>query len=231
MEIKKSHKADLEHRRPWMFAAGFVITVLAFVVALNWHISVGNEEDDWEEDLFMDLDLKKKDEDLIAAAEKKKPKEEVIKNPEKLNKVEEVTEAPPDVFEPIITEQKEEDKNLEEEKENEPINENPDDPEVLRIVEELPQFPGGMVEYMKWLTKNLRYPPAALSRKIQGRVMVSFIVEKDGSVTNFKLEQRANTFLDNEALRVLSKMPNWTPGKENGKVCRSKVAVPVVFAI
>ena len=119
---------------------------------------------------------------------------------------------------------------LEEEKE-EPINQNADDPETLRMVQELPMYPGGMVEFMKWLTKNLNYPKYALRNKIQGKVMISFIVNTDGTISDIKVVKRAHALLDAEALRVARLMPKWEPGKDHGKVCRSMVAIPIVFEI
>ena len=123
-----------------------------------------------------------------------------------------------------------EDDLLEEEK-DEPINQNDDDPETLRIVQELPQYPGGMTEFVKWLTKNLKYPTAALRSKIEGKVMISFIVNTDGTISDIKVVKNAHRLLDAEALRVAKLMPKWEPGKDHGKVCRTMVAIPIVFEI
>ena len=104
-------------------------------------------------------------------------------------------------------------------------------PKEERIVEQLPEFPGGMVEFMKWLTRNLRYPPMAQRQRIEGKVVVSFIVNKDGSIANVKLEKSADPDLDREALRVIRMMPKWKPGIENNKPCRTMFAIPVVFKL
>ena len=84
---------------------------------------------------------------------------------------------------------------------------------------------------MQWLTKNLKYPPAAQKNKIQGTVVVSFIVNKDGSVANVRVSTSVDPLLDNEALRVMKMMPKWKPGIDKNKVCRTMIAVPVVFAL
>lgn len=105
------------------------------------------------------------------------------------------------------------------------------DSTVLRTVEKLPEFPGGMVEFMKWLTRSLRYPAMAQQKKIQGKVVVSFIVNKDGSIANPKVEKSVDPYLDREALRVVKMMPRWTPGLMNEKPCRTMVAIPVVFRL
>lgn len=101
----------------------------------------------------------------------------------------------------------------------------------LRIVEELPEFPGGMTEFMKWLTNALRYPQRSKQLKQQGTVVVSFVIEKDGSVTNINFVKQTHTALDAEVLRVLRIMPKWTPAKQHGKPCRAVIAVPFVFAM
>lgn len=178
----------------------------------------------------MDLNLKLNDQrDMISAAEKKTRHEEQA---EKLNKVDNLTEIPPKILEVVkfTPDDMDEDDLLEEEK-DEPINQNDDDPETLRIVQELPQYPGGMTEFVKWLTKNLKYPTAALRSKIEGKVMISFIVNTDGTISDIKVVKNAHRLLDAEALRVAKLMPKWEPGKDHGKVCRTMVAIPIVFEI
>lgn len=231
MEVKKSHKADLEHLRPWMFLAGIVITCLAFFLILEVKILADNIHfDDSDDDIAMDLNMKPKDErDLISAAEKKIEKQKT--EAEKLNKVDEATEMPPEVMDKIQFQPTEMEEELEEKEEDEPINLNDDDPETLRMVRELPEFPGGMVEFMKWLTKNLRYPPQALNSRVKGKVWISFIVNTDGSLSNINVDKPAHRLLNDEALRVARLMPNWKPGKDHGKICRTKVAIPIVFEL
>lgn len=102
---------------------------------------------------------------------------------------------------------------------------------VLTTVEKLPEFPGGIVEFMKWLTANLRYPELAQKNKIQGKVVVSFIVNKDGSISSPKIQKSVDPMLDNEALRVIKRMPHWKPGIMDAKPCRTMFAIPVVFKI
>ncbi len=101
----------------------------------------------------------------------------------------------------------------------------------FRIVQQMPEFPGGGSAFIQWLTRQLRYPPLAQSQRIQGRVVVSFIVNKDGSIADIKLEKSVNALLDREALRVIRMMPRWKPGVHNNQPCRTMVAVPVVFKI
>lgn len=106
-----------------------------------------------------------------------------------------------------------------------------DKPLDFRIVESLPQFPGGAVEFMKWLTRNLRYPLSAERQKIEGRVVLQFVVERDGSISGLKVVEPAHPYLDREAMRVLRTMPKWKPGVQNDRPCRTMVSIPVVFRL
>ena len=228
MEEKKSYRADLEHRRPMFFVASFVGVTLLFVAVLFIpYRNLADMLDEAFDDYAMDLDIKPEKDDMISAAlpqQKEQPKVA-----EKLNKVEETTE--PMMEELTLPAPQEKQENVEETQEEPPINLNGDDEEVLKIVEELPQYPGGMVEFMKWLTATLKYPDQALKRRIQGKVIVSFIVNKDGTLSDIKLTKSVNKLLDEEALRVARMMPNWKPGVDQGKPCRTMIAIPIIFEI
>ena len=104
-----------------------------------------------------------------------------------------------------------------------------DEPVDFRVVEDLPQFPGGASEFMKWLTKNLKYPASAQQQKVKGKVVAQFIVNQDGSVSDLELVQHLDAACDREVLRVLRMMPKWQAGVMNAKPCRTKVCIPVVF--
>ena len=180
------------------------------------------------DDYSMDLDFKaNSQDDMISAA---LPKEEKIeKESNQLNKVDETQELAPEDIDPVKKQEEEKQEEQQEEEKEEPINLN--DAETLKIVEQLPEYPGGMVEFMKWLTVMLKYPDAALKRKIEGKVMVSFIVNVDGSVSDIKIVQGAHKLLDDEALRVVRLMPKWKPGLEGGRPCRTMISIPIVFEI
>lgn len=111
------------------------------------------------------------------------------------------------------------------------IESNAGESKVFSSVEELPSFPGGQGAFIKYLNKTLSYPPYAKNRKIQGRVLVQFIVEKSGAITNISVAESANPVIDNEAMRVIYRMPKWRPGKERGKVVRVKVMIPIIFKL
>ena len=102
---------------------------------------------------------------------------------------------------------------------------------VYDMVEELPAYPGGMEELMKFLQEHVKYPKAAQDKGTQGRVLVQFVVEKDGSITNVNVVRSVSPELDAEALRVVKAMPNWTPGKHKGEAVRVKFTIPIVFRL
>lgn len=99
------------------------------------------------------------------------------------------------------------------------------------VVEQMPQFPGGMKELMTFLSQNVRYPEAAHKAGQQGRVIANFVVEKDGSITEACVVKSVSPELDAEALRVISSMPNWIPGMQNGEAVRVKYTVPITFRL
>ena len=99
------------------------------------------------------------------------------------------------------------------------------------VVEKMPEFPGGSVELMKFLSTNLKYPASALKDSIQGRVVATFIVEKDGSTSNVMVVKHVSDDLDAEAVRVIELMPKWIPGMQKGEAVRVKYTVPVTFRL
>lgn len=99
------------------------------------------------------------------------------------------------------------------------------------VVEQMPEFPGGQIAMLDFLSKNIRYPEAAHKAGIQGRVVATFVVEKDGSISNAKVMRSIDPLLDAEALRVINSMPNWIPGKQDGKPVAVKYTVPVSFKL
>ena len=105
------------------------------------------------------------------------------------------------------------------------------DEPIFQVVEEMPKFPGGMAEAMTFLAKNINYPVAAQQAKIEGRVIVQFVVERDGSVSDVKVMRGVSPELDAEAIRVVSMMPKWIPGKQRGKAVAVKYTMPIMFRL
>ena len=102
---------------------------------------------------------------------------------------------------------------------------------VFEVVEEMPDFPGGMKALMEYLSQNIKYPAEAHAKGIQGRVIVSFIVKKDGSISDIKVVRSVDPYLDKEAERVIAAMPAWKPGKQRGQAVNVRFTVPVAFRL
>ncbi len=102
---------------------------------------------------------------------------------------------------------------------------------VFDVVEQMPQFPGGNAALFEYLSKHIKYPVIAEENGIQGRVIVTFVVERDGSITDVKVVKSVDPSLDKEAQRVVKSMPHWIPGKQNGAAVRVKYTVPVTFRL
>lgn len=102
---------------------------------------------------------------------------------------------------------------------------------VFDVVEEMPSFPGGNAALMSYLNSNTKYPVVAQENGVHGRVIISFVVERDGSISDVKVARSVDPSLDREAQRVVKSMPRWTPGKQNGQTVRVKYTVPVVFRL
>ena len=230
MEVKKSRGADLENLRVQGFLLGLIVVLAAMFVALEWNSTDSGwaffeADDDLEAE--MELSPLKRDKDEIPMM---LPQEQKVEQPksEQLNLVDDDVEL---TFEPEPVERPED---LKDQKDAD----DQDKPEVVdmynepvdfRVVEDLPQFPGGASEFMKWLTRNLKYPVSAQNKKIKGRVVAQFIVNTDGSVSDLELTEHLEAACDREVLRVLRMMPKWQAGVMNAKPCRTKVCIPIVF--
>lgn len=238
MEIKKNKKADLERGRTRRYMLSLAIAVAAFFFVLEYESGTEKDDlDDFEETVEeLDLSTLKHEEERIALALKEKPKPapdkvEVVDKIDDLNRME--------MPEDRIDEEKGKDNDNNEKKdslEKDPLLANASNaldanPRNFRVVEDLPQFPGGAVELMKWLTKNLRYPQQAQKKKIEGKVIVQFIVTADGSMSNLQIIKKLEASCDNETMRVMRMMPKWKPGVQDGKPCRTMVCIPIVFKL
>jgi len=102
---------------------------------------------------------------------------------------------------------------------------------VFTAVEQVPEFPGGLSAFEEFLSKNIRYPQEARDKNVQGRVIISFIVEDDGTLTNFKVSRSVGSGTDEEAVRVLAMSPKWSPGLQNGHKVRVAYSVPINFTL
>ena len=114
---------------------------------------------------------------------------------------------------------------------NEPVKPKEEENKVFEVVEQMPSFPGGTTALMQYLSKNTKYPPVAEENCIQGRVDCSFVIERDGSVSDVRIIKSVDPSLDKEAIRVVSSMPKWIPGRQNGQMVRVKYNLPVTFRL
>lgn len=237
-ELKKSKKANLDDKRWKGFLLGLTVACSIFFVAMEYTTRPPRADDDMEvdEDFLeaLELKLKKDRDDMISVSSPKPPPpavtEKVREAEMKSVVAEKIAPDPGDMEASAGDAVKKEDA----EKDvvpAVPLLKN-DDPLSFRIVQQIPEFPGGMAAFTQWLTHNLKYPPVAQQQRIEGKVIVSFIINKDGSASELKIEQSANNpYLDQEVLRVMARMPKWKPGIENDKPCRTMMAVPIIFAI
>ena len=232
MEVKKSSRADLDRRSRQNFMLSIVVVLAALFVALEYDY-VGSDDGldaDALDDIINELDLDKLKEEEERIPLITKPVALVPKTIEQLNVVEEEPEELND--DELMPDGADiEDKTTDEDEVRPDINKEELDAMDRQVVEQLPEFPGGAVALMKWLTKNLRYPDAARRRKLQGRVVTQFIVNADGSLSDLKVVEPVDPQLDREALRVLRMMPAWKAGNQDGKPCRTMVCIPIVFKL
>lgn len=173
---------------------------------------------------------------------KKRQVNQVLQAEEKPDEIEpEIEEPPAVVIEPPIVEEIIEEENIDEPP---PPDVTPPDPppiaeeEVIAVVEEIvefpdveAEFPGGPAAMMKWINENVDYPQTSIEMNEQGRVFLSFVVEKDGGITNVAIERGVSPDLDREAKRVVRKMPKWNAGEASGRKVRARCRLPINFQL
>ena len=227
MEIKKSPKADLEGKKTTGVLIGLVLILAAMFVAFEWT----------ERDVVITADSGIQEvafeEEMVPITEQEEPKQ--APPPPEAPKVEEVLQiADNDANVEETTIQSNEDKGEAVEIKYVPAvveEEEVEEQQIFQVVEEMPEFPGGMAECMKFLAKNIKYPAIAQENGVQGRVIVQFVVNKDGTIVDPVVVRSVDPYLDKEALRVIKAMPKWKPGKQRGKAVRVKYTVPVTFRL
>jgi len=227
MEIKKSEKADLERGKGTSLLIGFVVALSVMFVALEW--TQREVEDNSEIYTVSDISL---DQEIIPITlpEKKTvpPPPAAVTQAEIIKIVEDDADIEEDVMASVEDQVEWFDLDEVDVIELEP---EPDEDEVFMVVEDSPEFPGGIEALLKYLKDNIKYPSICRENNIQGRVIVSFVVNKDGKIVDPEVVKGVNPQLDKEALRVIAGMPSWKPGKQRGKAVRVKYSVPVNFRL
>ena len=227
MEVKKSPKADLESKKTSNLLIGAILTLSVLFVGFEW-----SERD---KKVTTDTGLTEVvfEEEIIPITEQEQPKQ--APPPPEAPKVEEVLEImdnDSEVEESTI--QASDDTQAAVEVKYTPVEveeEEVEEQQIFQVVEEMPEFPGGMGECMKFLGKNIKYPTISQENGVQGRVIIQFVVNKDGSIVDAQVARGVDPYLDKEALRVVGLMPKWSPGKQRGKAVRSQFILPVMFRL
>jgi|TARA_B100000768_G_scaffold115193_1_gene106617 protein TonB len=216
MEPKKNPDISLEKKKGLFFQIGLVITLVIVLGAFEWRsydkvaYNLGQLNlDDLEEEI---IPITKQE---VKPPPPPPPPPEVI----------EIVEDDVEIEDEIEIEDTESDEDVEIEIEEE------DDEEFFMVVENMPEFPGGDLGLMKYIQKNVKYPAIAKEYNITGKVYVSFIVDKKGSVTNVKIVRGVDKNLDAEAMRVVKSLPKYKPGKQRGKSVRVMFTIPINFTL
>ena len=230
MEIKKSPKADLERKNSLWFFIALGINISIFVALLECspsepEVSVENFEKSMQS-LVQTTEMIPAEKAAPAVVERKIIEEDVVS--EELETVEnDEVVGEMKLSENIVQDTM---KVPEKEEIKRPLERN-DVVTDLKLLDEIPSYPGGMSQFVKWLTSNLKYPENARKNKLQGVVLATFVIEKDGNISNLKIARALHKECDDEVLRVLKKMNKWTPGKRNGETCRTLFCIPVEFKL
>ncbi len=227
MEIKKSEKANLENKKFTWVLIGLIVVLAAHFVAFEWT----QYEQEFTGEIVDAGDIVLEEEIVpITMPEKKTvpPPPQAVTQAEVLNIVDDEAE----IEETTIVSADDQAEFVEIKDDVPIVVEEPEEEEqIFQVVEERPQFPGGDAELMKYLQKNIKYPSICQEQGIQGRVIVQFVVNTDGSIVDAQVIKPVNPYLDKEALRVISTMPKWIPGKQRGKAVRVRFTVPVTFRL
>lgn len=225
MDIKKSSKASLEDKKIIYTLMGFIVALSLIYIAFEWTKK--------EVNIYENVSLEVAPEEEIeivqtAEALPPPPAPEVPEVIEVLNVVED------DVETAEIVIDTEDDKNKQvviQPPVTSPVIVEEADEVIFMVVESMPEFPGGDAALFKYLGDNIKYPVIAQESGIQGRVICQFVVNRDGSIVDIEVVRSVDKSLDAEAVRVISKMPKWTPGKQRGKTVRVKYTLPVNFRL
>lgn len=226
MEVKKSPKANLEKDVFLSVLFGLLVALSVVFVALQWHSKRDNSLAE-----LTKLDIADIDEALLVQDEQQPEEPEPEPEPQQTIEVQ-----LPEEFKVVDNSAEVQKLKLTSADENKPLPPPPpprsdeeDADQIFEIVEVNPQFTDG--DLNKWLSKHIQYPEIAAENGIQGRVVVRFVVERDGSVAQVSIARGVDPALDKEAVRVVKSMPKWKPGMQQGKAVRARYTLPVLFRL
>lgn len=230
MEVKKSPKADLEKGKTMSVLMGFIVGLAVLFVGFEW-----STKD------VMVVDETEQVQDVIAEEEIEITRQENTPPPPPPPAAPAVAEVLTVVDDDVeladveIASSEDDASAAQAETYVAPVVEEEEEEEaaqqIFTVVEKQPEFPGGMAELMKFLAKSIKYPVIAQENGIQGRVVCSFVVNRDGSIVDIQVMRGVDPSLDKEAVRVIGTMPKWKPGEQRGKPVRVRFILPVQFRL
>ncbi len=228
MEVKKSPKVDLESKRNVYFMIGLVVSLGIILLAFEWTAKPSKA------DSLGSINASDVEEEIIPITREQEIKPPPPPPPPKVIEVLNIVDDKADIDDDLMIEDSEADDNTlinvapvvsakEEEEEEEA--------QVFFIVEDMPEFPGGEMALRTYIANQIKYPVIAQENGIQGKVYVTFVVGKDGSVSNASIARGVDPSIDKEALRVINTLPKWKPGKQRGKAVNVSYTVPINFQL
>lgn len=227
MEVKKSPKVDLESKRNVYFMIGLVVSLGIMLLAFEWTAKPAKA------DSLGEVNAANVEEEIIPITREQEIKPPPPPPPPKVVEVLNIVDDDVDIDDELHIDTEADDRTLitvapvisakkEEEEEEQ---------QVFFIVEDMPEFPGGEMALRTYIASAIKYPVIAQENGIQGKVYVTFVVGKDGSVSDAKIARGVDPSLDKEALRVVNTLPKWKPGKQRGKPVNVSYTVPINFVL
>jgi periplasmic protein TonB len=226
MELKKSPKADLENKRNIFIQLGLVLSLGIVLTAFNINDAVKSA------DTLGELGAQQIEDEVIPITRQETPPPPPPPPPPQVVEILTIIDDDVELDEEFEFESTEADDATIIDAVPVIAAEKPEeDTEVFVIVEDMPEFPGGELALRQWISNNVKYPVIAAENGVQGRVYVTFVVDRDGSITNARIARGVDPSLDQEALRVVNNLPKWKPGKQRGKPVRVSYTVPINFQL
>lgn len=228
MDLKKSPKAELENKKNVFFLIGLVVALGVTLVAFEWTTKPSKAES------LGTVQTQAVEDEMIPITREQEVKPPPPPPPPKVVEVLNIVDDDVEIEDELQIEDTEADDAtvidvapvIETKKEEEE-----EEQQVFFIVEDMPVFPGGELALRKYIANAIKYPVIAQENGIQGKVYVTFVVDKDGSVSDARIARGVDPSLDKEALRVVNTLPKWKPGKQRGKPVRVSYTVPINFVL
>ena len=228
MEVKKAPKANIETQKTTFLLMGLVVALAVLFVGFEWSSSISKlDETVIVQDVLAEEEIEITQRDPTPPPPPPPPEPEV---PEIIEVTEEKVETKIDLSSLEDDQSKAQIQTYTPPPPPKPVEEEATE-EIFVVVEQQPEFPGGMSALMKFLGDNIKYPVIAQENGIQGSVITNFVVERDGSITDVQVVRGQDPSLDKEAVRVIQTMPRWKPGQQRGKAVRVRFTLPVVFRL